>query len=423
MLVGLKMKAEIPNKIKKHFPDPGNSKMEGFFEVSVFEDLLLQDIYQNDESSTQKLKTDVSKQFIEEIRLYQKQKRNIRISTKGETRDGKSLSMLRVCDLIIDRTPQDFAEEVEKIVCGNQVEYRKKLKEAEFQETYLVDENFFTRSGLGANIEASQLKDFNAIIAKKNVSVIYINPERFLSVGANIGLATYGRNSEHWLSRLLLYRFKDGYPFLIGYIVLDVGELFRKHGCFVYKDIKGCNNLEKKKSHEVPKELVEASSCLSDVESNKDKLIDDGSVCPFYNLCKHPVCRYEKKKDSWIDEQMEGGHDERTKERIEVSCKIIKDLYCEVVEEKRLIKMNVKNKNALSSKLTLFLPKYTNSKLGIREKEELIDTIMTYCEVDTLKEALIITGDEQLIQEYLELPDQTGILHESLSGLIKDKEK
>ncbi len=388
---------EIPKEIAHLFY---NTNVE--FKVSKFEEYMLTDIYAGDESTTIKLHRDVTQDLLDEIQLYIEEKRNLRFAGKGETRSGKSLSFLKICDLILRSKGEDFNEIVEKLVCGNQVEYRQKLKEAKFGDTYLVDENFFNNAGLGGNIEMSQLKDYNSIIAKKNISVFFINPEKFLNVGATLGLATYGRDSKNWLSRLLVYKFKEGYPYLIGYAIIDVGELFWRHGCFVFKEVGGCNNVNQKQAKDINPKLIKHSTCIPKDYDEKD-LVTDNQTCPFYNICTHGLCKYEKKKDSWIEKEMEGTLDNRTSERYLVALYLVHEMFSGLSEDGQTIKLKARNGKDLKVKLRTKVPKYSNTKFGVAEFEELIQCVLSNCSIDTLIETLAMLDDEKILKKYIDL--------------------
>lgn len=395
------MKAiKIPERIKHYF-EHKNVK----FEVDRFEQYMLNDIYQHDESAKIKLNRDVSKDFINSIHQYLKQKRNIRYSVKGGTRDGKSLAMLKLGDIILVFNDVDFNENIDKCVCGNQVEYRLKLKNAEFGDFYLVDENFFGGQGVGSGIEITQLKDANAQIAKENISVIYINPEKFLNVGATLGLATYGRDSKNWLTRFLVYKFKDNYPYLVGYVVIDVGDLFRKYGCFIYKFSGGCTNSERITIDKIPKEIIEESICIPDEfrenpskAEKKVKLDKKGfpKSCPFYEVCKHGLCKYEHKKDSWISKEMSGGMDDRTLERFKVACQLIFTLEPKYNLKIDSLTLKAKNGKDLKNRIRLRMHNFTNTKFGVAEFDELVEIIKTNTDLNMLMETLKTINDEEL---------------------------
>lgn len=415
----MKIQSHVPKELEKYFIEEPI-----VFKVSIFEEMMLNDLYERDEDSKIKLHRNITKEFHHEMKLYKQEKRNIRLSIKGETRTGKSLDAMRVTEEIISigDSKQDFEVDIEKIVCGNQIEYRQALKEAEFGDFYLVDENLFQKGGMGSNIEAMQLKDYNAIIAKKNIDVIFINPETFLNVGATLGLSTFGRDSKNWYARMLVYKFKDGFPFLLGYIILDIGILFRKYGCYVYKFTGGCTNSKKQSFSSLPKEIVEHSSCIDKDKLKSIKKDEVTSDCPFYNICSHPLSRYEKKKDSWIDKEMSGKLDERSFERFLVSLKIILNLQPTIDENDLTIKLRAKNGKDLKNRARLLLPRFTNTKMGIGEFEELVEIIKSNCDIYMLVETLrsLEKEGEKLKEKFLQL--ENGELIQEVINSLEDSQ-
>lgn len=382
--------SDIPKEIEKYFE---NKQVK--FKVSKFEEYMINDIYESDESSKIKLNRNVTQDLLNEIDLYIEEKRNIRYSMKGETRDGKSLISLKLLYIIIKKLGKNFNDYVEYMVCGNQIEYRKKLKNAEFGDAFLIDENFFNQSGLGANIESAQLKDYNSQIAKMNISCIFINPEKFLNVGATLGISTYGRDSKNWLSRVLIYKFKNNFPYLIGYAIINVGTLFSDNGCYIYRETGGCNNTNNIKFKDINPILLKYSNCIPKKYNEKD-IINNGKVCPMYNVCTHGLCKYEHKKDSWIKSEMTGTLDERTYERFKLSIELMLDLGCELILESNIIKIKAKNSKDLKNRVKIKLYKFTNTKMGIGEFDELIEIIKSNTYLDMFIETLIVLENKQL---------------------------
>jgi len=402
--------------------------------TSAFEELLLADIYMADENAKIKLNRNVTKLLFDEIQLYYDQKRNIRYSVRGETRSGKSYCGLKIMSIVMEKNGYNFNDLADYYVCGNQIEYRQKLMNAKFGEFYLVDENFFTRSGLGANIETSQLKDYNNIIAKENIGTIFITPEKFLNVGSVLGFATYGRDSNNWLSRMLVYKFKDGFPYLIGYVVIDIGDLYRKNGCYVYKTLGGCTNSNRKEFNEIDEDLIKYSwaipSEFKDLNYLKPKIkrLDDGviSACPFYEICNNGMAKYERKKDSWIMKELKGGLDDRTHERFKLACLLMLDLSPEIIQENNLIKLKAKNGKDLKNRVKLKFHKYTNTKMGIAEFDELLEIIKSNTDISMLCDTLSILELDDLKKRFIDLDGgeivklQLEELEEQKKNLTKD---
>jgi len=366
------------------------------FSVDVFEQLIINDLMMADNNEIkQKLGRNLTKEFNEWITNKLEKKENISVNCKGTTRSGKSLIALKVVMTAINYSNKNLGMnkkfDTEYIVCGNQKEYRLKLQDVQFGDFFQIDENAFASMGLGGMTEQQQLKDIQNIIAKQNVHVIYITPKTFLNTGATIGLSTWGKDSKNWLSRILMYHLQSGIPRLLGYVVINIGELFHQNGCMMYREFGGCTNPNRKKISDIPKELINNSycipqDCINDTNLAIKKLTKkdiETSACPFYRVCNNPMCKYEHKKDSWIAKEMKGGLDERTIERYNVSLKIIQELgllYGDV------IKLNAKNGKELALKVNLKIPKLTNTKMTKTEQEEILNIVKSMTSLDFIKD-------------------------------------
>jgi len=391
------------------------------FTLSRFEEIMIQDVYAYDETSKVKLNRDMTQEFFNELKMTYDEKRNQRHNIKGETRSGKSLIGLKEFDIYCDYYGKDFNSGIEKAVCGNQVEYRLKLKTAEFGDFYLIDENFFTRAGHGANIEAGQLLDYNNIIAKKNIHNVFITPSQFIRTGATLGLAYYGRDNNNWLSRFLVYKFKDNIPFLIGYVVFNIGKLFQKHGCYLYKTFGGCTNPNKKLFEDINPLHLKFSRCIPK-DYDKTKLVINKESCPFYNVCTHGLCKYEKKKDSWIEKELKGGLDERTGERFLLSVKIILYFSPYYDEEKNILQFeDIKSFKELKVKLKLALVQFTNTKFSITEEELLSETIKANLTPSSLFQTLESLEKLNYLEHFFNI--ENGLILEQKYEEYKEKKK
>jgi len=397
------------------------------FKTSEFETMMLNDIYSSDESTKIKLHRNVTDVFLREFNLFIEQKRNIRYNIKGETRDGKSYCALKIMYMYFLKQGKDFNDNAEYFICGNQIEYRQKLQNAVFGDFFIIDENFFTRSGLGANIEFSQLTDFNNVIAKQNIGNIYITPQRFLPTGAVLGLSTYGRDNHNWLTRCLLYKMKESTAFLIGYIIFDIGKLYRDNGCFIYRQIGGCTNHKKFKVEDIDSDNIKYSWCIDekfkqDLSQFKTEKVKD---CPFYNVCEHGICRYEKKKDTWISKELSGGIDDKTKERFTIALKLILDLNATIIHDENgtIIRLGAKSGKDLKVKAKLKVNKFSNSKLGIAEFDEILEMVKSNTDINMLCDTLTVLEDKDLIKQFIELDKDNNIVRDKIDKILKQKEK
>lgn len=355
------------------------------FITDEFEELILQDIMRYDQDTLQKISRNVTPKIKSWIDNKIKKKENVSINCKGTTRSGKSLGMLAINDEILDfYGNKDF--DPEYIVCANQKEYRQKLRDADFGDNFQIDENAFAHVGLGSVTEMQQLKDIQNIIAKKNIHTIYITPRVFLETNASLGLSTWGKDVKNWLSRFLLYDLRNRTIPLLGYVIVDVGKLFRKYGCYVYKQTGGCTNPNRVTFDNLDKKAVEYSDCIPKVMSGDDakKITNDGKSCPFYHICKHPLVRYEHKKDKWIDKEMKGGLDERTSERYETALKLTYRL--SHFDENGVLKLKARDGKQLKVKVNLYAPDITSTKYTQNEIDELIILIKGFTNIHFMKE-------------------------------------
>ena len=380
------------------------------FKVDEFEELILQDIMQFDENTRIKLNRDVTKLLLDWVENKIIKKENVSINGKGSTRSGKSLVMLKQVERICRKYGKPF--DTEKIICANQKEYRLKLQTASFGDCYQIDENAFANVGEGSMTEMQQLKDVQNIIAKKNIHTFYITPRSFLPTGATLGLSAWGKDADNWISRFLLYSLKGMNPILMGYVVINVGELFTDYGCFFNRIFGGCTNprklvLEKvdekcltfknlntSKYEEYEIDFLKYSSCIP--QEKKENLKENLELtqkdvedvpCPFYRICKHPLCRYELKKDSWIAREMSGGMDERQAERFTIAISLMRRIGVYDNEKERFL-LKARNSKDLNVKVSLYLPKVTNTKLTKTEKEEVVSIIQSISSPEVFMEVI-----------------------------------
>jgi hypothetical protein len=384
------------------------------FKVDAFEELILQDMSKFDDDLKVKLNRNLTKLFNWWLENKVNQKEQIKINIKGSTRAGKSLVGLKIIEKVTSM--YDYLNfDTEYQVCANQKELKQKLQNAEFGTSFLIDENAFANVGAGSYTETQQLKDINNIIAKQNIHMIYITPEIFLNVGATIGLSYWGKDTKNWVSRFLLYSLKGNAPSLLGYVILDVGELFRKTGCLIYSKTGGCTNPKRLQITDIPKEYILHSDCIPiDIKNELDKYynIDESNTlihnakktCPFYELCNSQLKIYEMKKDKWIAREMKGGINEREKERLEVALLLYKQLIS-IDEKTNNIRLNAKNGKELKLKVKMKLPLITNSKYTGTEVDEILQLVISLMGTEFFQEVCSLL-ELDFEKEYTSLFDE-----------------
>lgn len=353
------------------------------FITDEFEELIIQDITQHDPETLVKIKRNVTGTFRNWIKNKIDKKENVSLNAKGTTRSGKSLGMLSISDDILSNY-QNKEFNPDYIISANQKEFRQKLKNADFGDIQQIDENAFANVGMGSVTEMQQLKDIQNIIAKKNIHTIYITPRVFLETNANIGLSTWGKDPKNWLSRFLLYDLRPRTIPLIGYIVIDVGKLFRKYGCYVYKETGGCTNPNKLKLSDIKQDTIKYSDCIDEKYKKDLGDLEEEKQCPFYHICKHPLNKYEKKKDSWIEREMKGGLDERTFERYQTAIELFFKLG--EIDENGTFKIQARDGKQLKVKVNLYAPKITATKFTGAELDELLVLLKGFSNLAFFKE-------------------------------------
>lgn len=335
---------------------------------------------------------------------------------------GKSLIALKILNTITKYYPEKgFNVDVQ--VCANQKEYRQRVATAEFGDSFLVDENAFARVGIGSMSEVQQLKDVLNITAKKNLHTIFITPRTFLDTGATMGLSYYGKDTKNWLSRFLLYSLKNNMPTLLGFVIFDVGQLFKDTGCYVYKYTGGCTNPRRQTFKNLEElyngALIKFSKCIP--KNNKGKIIGSDKIdnskqnCPFYNICKSQMNAYELRKDLWIEKELKGGLDERELERYETAFKLFK-LFGTYDEKTGGIRLSAKNGKELKLKVKMKLPTISSTKYTGTEIDEIMTLLTSLTNFDFLNDVC-----KQLDKDYEKIvKGMTTINNQSTDTNIQD---
>jgi len=220
---------------------------------------------------------------------------------------------------------------------------------------------------------------------------------------------------------------KDVSSFLIGYVVFDIGKMYRDNGCFIYKQIGGCTNHKKLKVTQIDKDFIKYSFCI-DEKYKKDlkqfQTKEEPKECPFYKVCNHGISNYEKKKDSWIEKEMSGGLDDKTKERFTIALKLLLDLNATIMhtENGSIIRLGAKSGKDLKVKAKLKVNKFTNSKLGIAEFDEILEIVKSNTDIDMLCDTLSVLNNKDLTENFLKIDDENTI-KQKLDKIIKDKKE
>jgi len=181
---------------RKFFPPPQRDKA-GRVKWNFMEEPLQKKMMEIEGASSEALRralaNDLTKDFISS--LYYKATRNppenITIEFKGETRSGKSTGGIMLAKLISYWWDKEFTV---KNILPNQSELLHRLKDAEYGETFLVDEQIQEAYGEGTYRETEQLSMNLNICAKRCINIIFIYPPHFIMRNAPYGLETIAKD-------------------------------------------------------------------------------------------------------------------------------------------------------------------------------------------------------------------------------------
>lgn len=188
------------------FPDLFRKpKKEVFFRQEPLRKRILQfEISRSPDILGRAINTDVTEDFFNYLwhKTHQNPPENVTLEIKGQPRSGKStigiFLYMWLCK-VWEREPS-----VDNIM-GNQAELLYRLKDAEYGETFIVDEQTPETYGDGIIAETDQLfKNIN-ICAKKCNNLIFIFPPRFAIRGSPYGLETLGKDTKTLFNQSFLY--------------------------------------------------------------------------------------------------------------------------------------------------------------------------------------------------------------------------
>jgi len=156
---------------------------------------------------------------------------NINIEVKGQTRSGKSTVGISLAMLISRWWGYKFTE---KNILPNQSELLDRLMNAEYGETFVVDEQTPETYGEGILRETEQLGSNLNICAKQCNNLIFIYPPSFTSRMAPYGLEAVAKDPINKYTKCFYYDLRrkefGGMQIPVGYIIIPkyVDEAYRK---------------------------------------------------------------------------------------------------------------------------------------------------------------------------------------------------
>lgn len=180
------------------------------FQMDILQEKLLQFYIKSDRKFRRAFHTNWTNEFFQFIKDKNKLKESLHLSTIGQVRSGKSMSMISCC--IFHQALYNRKFNI-NYICANEYEYIEKLQtfsENElFDRIFLLDEEKQTVYGSGSVAKKMKMQDVQNIIAINNISTIAINPISWANPHAFYGLRAFGRCMETGINRFMLYNLQS----------------------------------------------------------------------------------------------------------------------------------------------------------------------------------------------------------------------
>lgn len=210
------------NLVKKF--DLNKAIEEANFETDALQQEAIMGYLRDDEKFRRLFNKDLTALFYQYLDDKQRLREPVTLNIKGTVRSGKSTIAITIACRICERYGTEF--EVDNI-CANEYDFLDKVKTAKINSVYVIDESKEGVFGVGSMAKRMKINDIQNIIAKRNISTIWLTPRKFNDTNADYGLHTIGRarNSNPRLVKLLLYNLLDksvGSMIPFGYVVIPI---------------------------------------------------------------------------------------------------------------------------------------------------------------------------------------------------------
>lgn len=257
------------------------------FEINPLQTVL--DKIESNKSDTyaQALSYNVSSLFYETLEYKIKKKENISIEVIGTTRSGKS-SVAAAIEIYIAwiRRKLKLAKHRLSVdsFCRDQNDFSRKIKDMDhddlFRSPWVVDETRRAIFQSGSVAQQAGLLDFNNICAIYELSIAWLNPQRFdTSHNSQYALHVWGRDDDKKLTRCLIYDINSQDMFArvpLGYVVVDVSTFVGTPLEEEYLELKWVRVKQQKEqnissSSESKREIAMAISSMPEWDSMKNR--------------------------------------------------------------------------------------------------------------------------------------------------------
>lgn len=183
---------------------------EANYQLDAIQTKLLHLYTRNDAKFRRAFNTNFTPEFIEYLKDKARLREPVHLSCMGQTRSGKSTSMMSVCILHSALNGRRFTSDY---ICPNSYSFLEKLKSMPEEDLknsiFLIDEEKKAVFGYGSMAKKVKLQDVQNIIAINNISTVSLTPDKWSNSEANYGLRTFGRCFTTKTVRLMLYNLSE----------------------------------------------------------------------------------------------------------------------------------------------------------------------------------------------------------------------
>jgi hypothetical protein len=179
------------------------------YSLDVIQNQLLQMYLISDKRFRRAFNTNFTSYLVTYLKDKMRLNEPVRLSIMGIVRGGKSSTAITLAILHQAMMHRLFHP---SYICSGEMEYLEKLqtfpKEKLVNKTFVIDEHQ-DRFGVGSTAKKMKLENTQSIIAKNNISTIFITPHFFSDKTADYGIRMFGKCSFTKSCRGMLYNLQE----------------------------------------------------------------------------------------------------------------------------------------------------------------------------------------------------------------------
>jgi len=180
------------------------------YQLDRLQNKFLQFYLRADSKFRRAFSSNFTNEFLGYIRDKTALKEPLKLSIMGAVRTGKSYIAISLCVYHQACYEKKFTIDY---ICANENEYLEKLRtfptDKLFNRIFLIDESKITMYGIGSIARKNKMLDVSNIIAKNNISSVFLCPTKFVDTSASYGIRTFGRCFKTKTVRAMLYNLQE----------------------------------------------------------------------------------------------------------------------------------------------------------------------------------------------------------------------